>query len=83
MSESDDADVESVMIEIVNYLKQRHNAADTPEGIRLWWLRQGEQRSVDLVYAALQRLLDDRQIEEVELLDGTSVYRAISAGPLH
>lgn len=63
---------------IENYLASHPRAADTPEGIRDWWLavdRQGE--SLPDVQAAVDYLVGLKRLSRTTLVDGTVVYARV------
>jgi hypothetical protein len=65
---------------IERYLKDHPRAADTPEGIRGWWVaRQRHGDSVEDVQKALDYLLEFGRLSRVALPDGTVIYA--SRGP--
>jgi hypothetical protein len=80
MSDKSDDDVQAVAIEIVRYLREHAEAADTVEGVARWWLtRQRYEEAVATVERAISLLVDGRMVERHTLPDGTAVYRC---GPL-
>jgi len=65
---------------IERYVTDHPRAADTPEGIRSWWVaRQRYGDSLDNVQKALDYLVGHGRISRTVLPDGTTVYgRAVS-----
>ncbi|WP_029646750.1 hypothetical protein [Methylomicrobium lacus] len=62
--------------DILNYLTEHPDAADTPEGIALWWMkRQRFEVSVKLVSVALEELDRRGLLDKTILADGTFLYR--------
>jgi Fe2+ or Zn2+ uptake regulation protein len=62
---------------ILHYLQSNPNAADTLDGIMNWWLsEQGyEQVSAESVYQALERLIAERVVKKVSLINGAVLYK--------
>ena len=67
--------------EILDYLSEHPDAADTPEGIALWWIkRQRYEASVKLVSLALEELERRGSLDKTILADGTLLY-GVSLSP--
>ena len=67
--------------EILDYLLEHPDAADTPEGIALWWVkRQRYEASVKLVSLALEELERRGSLDKTILADGTFLY-GVSLSP--
>jgi hypothetical protein len=65
---------------IERYVTDHPRAADTPEGIRSWWVaRQRFGDSVDEVQKALDYLVARRRLASSVLPDGTVIFRAAPA----
>ena len=66
---------------IETYLERHPRAADTPEGIRDWWLA-AEQREASLpaVLAAAEYLVALQRLARIVLVDGTVVYACVPGG---
>ena len=65
--------------EIVRYLEDHPNAADTTEGIAKWWLRlQGFQVSIESVQEALDYLVAKSLVKRRTKGDGESIYSSIT-----
>jgi hypothetical protein len=80
MSDKSDDDARAVAVEIVRYLRDHSEAADTVEGVARWWLsRQRYEDARATVEQAMAILVDGRMVEKHTLPDGTAVYRC---GPL-
>ena len=63
--------------EILDYLSEHPDAADTAEGIALWWVkRQRYEASVKLVSLALEELERRGSLDKTILPDGTFLYGA-------
>ncbi len=77
MSEITDADVRSVVAEIVAYLRAHPEAADTLDGAARWWLPRRPR--AEIVHRAMTLLVERRKVEKHTLPDGTTVFRS---GPL-
>ncbi len=61
--------------EILAYLSEHPDAADTPEGIAVWWMkRQRYEASVNLVTLALDELERRGSVDKTILADGTCIY---------
>ncbi len=72
---NDDQAVENLADEISRYLAEHPDAADSVEGIRLWWLaRQRYEDTAIKVQKALDRLIDRGAAVKTVLPDGTTVY---------
>lgn len=77
MSDKPDQDVQAVAADILRYLQQHPDAADTAEGIARWWL--GGRRYEDnlaRVQDAMPGLVQQGLVEKQTLPDGADVYRA-------
>ncbi len=60
---------------IDRYVSEHPNAADTPEGIRSWWIgRDRALASLEDVQKALDHLVARGRLARVTLADGTTVY---------
>jgi hypothetical protein len=65
--------------EILRYLAQRPNAADTIEGIKRWWLpRIRLDSAASDIERALNHLVRSGKVLASELPDGSTVYRNAS-----
>lgn len=75
MVKTSQADVSRIADEILNYLEDHPNAADTAEGIAKWWLsRQRFEESAARVQQALDYLVADARVELQTNYSGTKVY---------
>jgi hypothetical protein len=80
MSDTSDDDARPVAAEIIRYLREHSEAADTVEGVARWWLgRQRHEEAVATVERAMAILVTGCMVEKHTLPDGTAVYRR---GPL-
>ena len=78
---NDDTSVKQIADEILSYLKNHPNAADTVEGITKWWLlRQRFEVSIILVQRALDYLVSTSAVEIKTNLSGNKVYSNNRAG---
>lgn len=60
---------------IVAYLSAHPRAADSADGIRRWWLGpSGAAVRLDEVEQALATLVDQGQVRQVRIADGTLLY---------
>jgi hypothetical protein len=59
---------------IERYVMEHPLAADTPEGIRSWWIASEYQASLEDVQMALDHLVESRCLSRVVLNDGTIIY---------
>jgi hypothetical protein len=60
---------------IERYVNEHPRAADTPEGIRSWWIaRQRYAESLDDVQNALNYLVALGRLSRVALPDGAAIY---------
>jgi Fe2+ or Zn2+ uptake regulation protein len=68
-----------IQSEVLAYLKEHPNAADTAEGIRQWWLLQRmAKHSQEKVQKALEQLKDAHLLETRLLDSGHEVFRLTS-----
>jgi hypothetical protein len=75
-----DQRIEDVAIEIERYLRANPDAADSAEGVRHWWLSSENAKvGLDVVDAALDKLVSDGVVRVRKLADGTRLYSG-SAG---
>jgi hypothetical protein len=63
---------------IERYVTDHPHAADTPEGIRSWWVAR-QNFGVDEVQKALDYLVVRRRLSSSVLPDGTVIFRAAHA----
>lgn len=76
---TDDAQLEKIADEITRYLQQHQFAADTLEGICQWWIaRQRIEEDKQRVLAALEYLLERKQLHCRQLPDGSVLYSGAS-----
>ena len=76
------AHLESVVAAIEAYLERHPDAADSAEGISRWWLaRDGLDPCVEVVQAALSRLLERGVVTARTLPNGERIYSAVRAPP--
>jgi Fe2+ or Zn2+ uptake regulation protein len=68
--------VQAIARLIEQYLAAHVGAADSLKGICIWWL-PGEEHGADpeTVKRALDGLVNGGLVEEVQLVDGTTIYR--------
>ena len=67
--------VDAIVRDIEAYLGRNPNAADSMDGIRLWWLaRESAAVSPEQMHVAIERLLANGRIERRQLPDGRAVY---------
>jgi hypothetical protein len=59
---------------IERYVIEHPLAADTPEGIRSWWIASEWQASLEDVQKALDHLVESRCLSRMVLTDGTIIY---------
>ena len=75
MSQQDAPDLTSPSAEILRYLRAHPQAADTVDGIVMWWLpRQRYEEAVDRVQHALDDLVAQGLVDRIMLVDGTVLY---------
>jgi hypothetical protein len=80
MSEFNDSDVQQIADQIECYLKDHPNAADTIEGIAIWWLPgQGIEVSSLIVQQALNYLGLKSVVKCNANLNGNKVYSSKNA----
>ena len=70
-----DLDAWRVAERILHYLREHVDAADTAEGIVMWWIDLMPRPSLDTVRQVLASLVIDGRVEQQTLPDGTVVYR--------
>ena len=71
----DDADTVALANEVAAYLAKHPAAADTEEGILVWWLQRVRvEESAERLARALVLLRADGRIAVRDLPDGTRVY---------
>jgi hypothetical protein len=64
-----------------SYLRERPEAADTPVGIRQWWLPERMRGiSMQQLRLALADLVADGEIRRTILPDGTELYSRTGSG---
>ena len=65
-----------IKAEVLGYLEEHPNAADSVEAIQQWWLLQRVSRySRERIQKALDQLVEDHLIERSRLSDGHEVYK--------
>ena len=65
-----------IQFQVLSYLENRPDAADTIDGIRQWWvLHQIAQLSRERVQTAVEQLVENELIERVTLNDGRHLFR--------
>lgn len=77
MPEHDDED-KFLAEQIKHYLESHPDAADSPEGIAMWWIpRQRHKESVKKVSKVLKYLAEEGIVQKKELNDGSFLYAGI------
>lgn len=71
------SDAARVAERIVRYMRVHGEAADTAEGIVMWWLDEMPRPSLTTVREAMAILVADGRAEQQTLPDGTVVYRSV------
>lgn len=73
--DAETTDVAAVAAAIRRYLRDHPNAADTLEGIALWWLsgNAGNERLAN-VQRAIEQLVNRGEVVRQTLRDGTVIY---------
>ncbi len=75
MSPPDASDRTRPSAEILRYLRAHPQAADTVDGIVMWWLpRQRYEEAVDRVQHALDDLVARGLVDRITLVDGTVLF---------
>ncbi len=75
MSQHDESDQVRLSDEILRYLRTHPQAADTVDGIVMWWLpRQRYEEAMDQVQHALDELVARGLVAKKTLVDGTALY---------
>ncbi|MEN8205161.1 MAG: hypothetical protein ABFS24_04025 [Pseudomonadota bacterium] len=73
--QSDYNTLSEIQSEVLGYLQQHPNAADTAEGIRQWWLlKRLAMYSQEKVQRALDELRAEHLIESCRMNNGNEVY---------
>jgi Fe2+ or Zn2+ uptake regulation protein len=79
MSPHDEPGLTPPSAEILRYLRAHPQAADTVDGIVMWWLpRQRYEEAIDRVQHALDDLVARGWVEKVTLVDGTVLYSGLT-----
>jgi Fe2+ or Zn2+ uptake regulation protein len=69
------SEVDEIAAQILRYLEEHPEAADTLEGVARWWLmRQQLRQSVAVVRQALERLKKEGLIVERQNLNGRTLH---------
>ena len=75
MSQHDEPGLTPPSAEILRYLRTHPQAADTVDGIVMWWLpRQRYEEAVDRVQHAVDDLVARGWVDRITLVDGTVLY---------
>jgi Fe2+ or Zn2+ uptake regulation protein len=75
MSQQDESGLPPPSDEILRYLRAHPQAADTVDGIVMWWLpRQRHEEDLDRVQRALDDLVARGLVDRITLVDGTVLY---------
>lgn len=81
MNRPDPADPVDLANQILAYLDEHPDAADTLEGVVDWWLiRTRYLRGLSQVQATLDLLVERGQVVEMVNTDGSRVYSAVRGG---
>ncbi len=74
--DTESTDVAILAERVMEYLEAHPDAADSLDGIAQWWLGSGD-RGADpaAVQQALDRLVRQRTVEQVTMVDGRVIYR--------
>lgn len=71
-----EVDRETLASEILRYLERHPDAADTAQGVRIWWLvRVGAGAEQDEVGRALAELVATGKIAQVRIEPGIEIFR--------
>ena len=74
--EDDERSVSKIEACIHDYLAENPDAADTVDGIAVWWLSPAvSDATPERIERALDRLIRARELVPSELPDGTVLYR--------
>jgi hypothetical protein len=64
-----------IQTEVLGYLDEHPNAADSMEAIRQWWILQRVSKySREMIQQALDKLVEARLVERRLLRDGRELY---------
>ena len=66
----------AVQAELLDYIQQHPDAADTAEGIRQWWLiRRIAAYSRDIIQASLDQMVASHALKKQSTRDGEVIYQ--------
>ncbi len=78
MSEPCRSDASLLGEDILRYLREHPEAADSLEGIASWWLpASAYSQPSETVQRALDRLVEERRITRIHLADGRTLYQSV------
>jgi hypothetical protein len=81
MHAADEGLVETLAVEILDYLASRPLAADSVEGVARWWLKPARAGvSLGQVERALGLLVSRGRMRRLSLEDGTVLYSPLLPG---
>lgn len=73
--ETAEGDARAVAMQIVHYLREHPDAADTLEGAARWWMTP--QRTLEVMERAMTMLEDVNVVERHALPGGAVIFRAV------
>jgi hypothetical protein len=75
MRADDEAQVEAVVVAILDHLRTHPLAADSVDGVARWWLGPAQaSATLQQVERALERLVTRGVMRKLRLMDGTWLY---------
>ncbi len=75
-----DHEIQFAVSAIRQYISNRPNAADTAEGIHLWWINWPEPIPMSVTLAALEILEKSNEMETIKIGNRT-IWRKQSSNP--
>lgn len=74
--QNSESDITKVNQEILDYLQENPNAADSLKGVINWWLPQAYKKlDAASIEQVLEQLIGEGLVSKIELTDGTIIYR--------
>ena len=72
--DANESDIEAAAKRVLRYLEQHPNAADTVEGVAVWWLGGNESDEwLSIVRCAIERLVNSGDVSQKTMPDGTTI----------
>ena len=65
----------NIQNELMDYIQQHPNAADTAEGIRQWWLiKRVSDYNQDMIQLSLDQLVESHSLRKIKGGNGKEIY---------